>query len=101
MIKHTARGDTMTVVLEGELDHHSAQSVRADLESLIASPHVRHLVLDLGKLSFMDSSGIGVVLGRYKTLAKRGGSVAVRSPNAHVDRSFAMSGLYQIVDKLC
>ena len=100
MIKHTARGDTMTVVLEGELDHHSAQSVRAELESLIASPHVRHLVLDLGKLSFMDSSGIGVVLGRYKTLAKRGGSVAVSSPNAHVDRIFAMSGLYQIVDKL-
>lgn len=100
MIKHTARGDTMTVVLEGELDHHSAQSVRAELESLIASPHVRHLVLDLGMLSFMDSSGIGVVLGRYKTLAKRGGSVAVRSPNAHVDRIFAMSGLYQIVDKL-
>ena len=100
MIKHTARGDTMTVVLEGELDHHSAHSVRAELESLIASPHVRHLVLDLGKLSFMDSSGIGVVLGRYKTLAKRGGSVAVRSPNAHVDRIFAMSGLYQIVDKL-
>ena len=100
MIKHTARGDTMTVVLEGELDHHSAQSVRAELESLIASPHVRPLVLDLGQLSFMDSSGIGVVLGRYKTLAKRGGSVAVRSPNAHVDRIFAMSGLYQIVDKL-
>lgn len=100
MIKHTARGDTMTAVLEGELDHHSAQSVRAELESLIASPHVRHLVLDLGKLSFMDSSGIGVVLGRYKTLAKRGGTVAVRSPNAHVDRIFAMSGLYQIVDKL-
>ena len=100
MIKHNERGDTMTVVLEGELDHHSAERMRTGLESLIASPHVKHLVLDLGKLSFMDSSGIGVVLGRYKTLARRGGSVAVRSPNAHVDRIFAMSGLYQIVDKL-
>lgn len=100
MIKHNERGDTMTVILEGELDHHSAERMRTELESLIASPHVKHLVLDLGKLSFMDSSGIGVVLGRYKTLARRGGSVAVRSPNAHVDRIFAMSGLYQIVDKL-
>ena len=100
MIKHSARGDTVTVALEGELDHHSAQSVRAELESLIASPHILHLVLDRGKLSFMDSSGIGVVLGRYKTLAKRGGSVAVRSPNAHVNRIFAMSGLYQLVEKL-
>lgn len=100
MMKHTAKGETLTVILEGELDHHSAESVRAELETLIANPHVKRLVLDLGKLTFMDSSGIGVVLGRYRTLAKRGGGVAVRGPNAHVDRIFAMSGLYQIVDKL-
>ena len=100
MMKHTAKGETLTVILEGELDHHSAESVRAELETLIANPHVKRLVLDLGKLTFMDSSGIGVVLGRYRTLAKRGGGVTVRSPNAHVDRIFAMSGLYQIVDKL-
>ena len=91
---------TATVAIGGELDHHSAESVRAELETLIANPHVKRLVLDLGKLTFMDSSGIGVVLGRYRTLAKRGGGVAVRDPNAHVDRIFAMSGLYQIVDKL-
>ena len=100
MIKHTARGETLTVSLEGELDHHSAQSVRGELEALIANSHVKRLVLDLSRLTFMESSGIGVVLGQYKTLAKRGGGVAVRNPNPHVDRIFAMSGLYQIVDKL-
>lgn len=99
-MKHTTKGDTITVVLEGDLDHHNAERVRVELEELIANARIRHLILDLGKLSFMDSSGIGVVLGRYKTLSKRSGSVAVRSPNAHVDRIFAMSGLYQIVEKL-
>ncbi len=99
-MKHTIKGDTITVYLSGELDHHSAESVRQELEGLISSPRVKNLVLDLSRLSFMDSSGIGVVLGRYKTLAKRGGTVAVREPTAHVNRIFSMSGLYQIVEKL-
>ena len=51
-------------------------------------------------LTFMDSSGIGVVLGRYKTLSRRGGTVAVRQPTPHVNQIFRMSGLYQIVEKL-
>ena len=71
MIKHNERGDTMTVVLEGELDHHSAERMRTELESLIASPHVKHLVLDLGKLSFMDSSGIRTVSDRRQAVMRR------------------------------
>ena len=99
-MKHTTKGDTVTVFLEGELDHHPAERVRTELESLISNPKVKKLVLDLSQLSFMDSSGIGVVLGRYKTLSRRGGGVAVRQPTAHVHRIFSMSGLYQIVEKL-
>ena len=92
MIKHTARGDTMTVVLEGELDHHSAQSVRAELESLIASPHVRHLVLDLGKLGVMDSSGIGVVLVVLSLLLVAGlGGTAYYPSNANLQSSLTIS----------
>lgn len=99
-MKHNTKGDTVTVYLDGELDHHTAQGVRMELEELIASPRVKRLVLDLSKLAFMDSSGIGVVLGRYKTLARRGGTVAVKQPTTHVNRIFNMSGLYQIVEKL-
>ena len=100
-MKHTLRGDTVTVFLTGELDHHSAKDIRAELEALIANPRVKHLVLDLKGLTFMDSSGIGVVLGRYKTLSQRGGMVAVREPGPHVNQIFRLSGLYQIVEKLC
>ena len=48
----------------------------------------------------MDSSGIGLIIGRYKLMARRGGSVAVRSPGCRVDRIFQMSGLYQLVERL-
>ena len=47
----------------------------------------------------MDSSGIGVILGRYRTLSRRSGSLAVRNPSPQVDRLFHLSGLYQIVEK--
>lgn len=97
--KATVTKDTVTVQLEGELDHCSADRVRASLDALIAEPSIKRLVIDMRKLSFMDSSGIGVIIGRYRTLAKRNGSVAIRGANPTVDRIFKMSGLYQIIEK--
>lgn len=57
------RRETVTVQIEGELDHFSAERVRAMLDALISDAHVKRLVIDLSKLTFMDSSGIGVMLG--------------------------------------
>ena len=91
--------DTVTVQIEGELDHCSAERVRASLDALIEDARVKRLVIDLGRLTFMDSSGIGVIIGRYRTLSRRSGSVAVRNPSPQVDRLLQMSGLYQIVEK--
>lgn len=91
--------DTVTVQLEGELDHCSADRIRASLDALIADQNIKRLVIDLKRLTFMDSSGIGVIIGRYRTLIRRNGSVAVKNPSAAVDRIFQMSGLYQIIEK--
>ncbi len=97
--KATVIRDTVTVQLEGELDHCSADRVRASLDALIADQNIKRLVIDLNRLTFMDSSGIGVIIGRYRTLVRRNGSVAVRGANPTVDRIFQMSGLYQIIEK--
>lgn len=94
-----ARRETITVQIEGELDHCSAERVRATLDALIADARVKRLVIDLERLTFMDSSGIGVMIGRYRTLSRRNGTLAVRRPNPQVDRIFRMSGLYQIIEK--
>ena len=74
--------------------------VRAELDALIGDPKVRHLVLDLTGVSFMDSSAIGLVIGRYKALSRRGGRVSVAGATPRVDRIFEMAGLYTIVEKL-
>ncbi|MBQ4073986.1 MAG: anti-sigma factor antagonist [Clostridia bacterium] len=89
--------DRAEVYLEGELDHCSAQSIRRELDRVLEDQSIRHLILDMGKMSFMDSSGIGVILGRYRILAARGGTVAVRNMNAHVERIFILSGMHQII----
>ena len=100
MLLYDKKKNTLTVKLRGELDHSVAAGVRAELDELILDPGVRRLVFDLNGLEFMDSSGIGLIIGRYKLMARRGGSVAVRSPGRRVDRIFQMSGLYQLVERL-
>ncbi len=99
-MRHTLRGQTLTVYLSGELDHHSASQIRQELDALIRDSRARRLVLDLSSLTFMDSSGIGVILGRYNQMARRGGSLAVRRPSSQINRIFDLSGVYQIVERL-
>ena len=99
-MEYERRKSTVTAHITGELDHCSAPGIRRELDRLINDPDVRHLVLDLKGMSFMDSSGIGVILGRYRTLAQRGGTVAVRNMNAHVEKIFLLSGMNQIIEMI-
>ena len=91
---------TLTVRLKSELDHHAASEMRGELDELICGRAVRRLVLDLKKLKFMDSSGIGFIIGRYTLMAKRGGSVAVINADRRMDKIFEMAGLYQLVERM-
>ena len=100
MLLYEKKKNTLTVKLRGELDHSVAAGVRAELDELILDPGVRRLVFDLNGLEFMDSSGIGLIIGRYKLMARRGGSVAVICPDGKIDRIFQMAGLYQIIERL-
>jgi stage II sporulation protein AA (anti-sigma F factor antagonist) len=84
----------------GELDHHSAARLAKILDTAIASDRVDELRLDLRRMTFMDSSGIGVLIGRYKRLRQSGAVLSVTNPNQVVDRILRMSGLYQICNKV-
>ena len=90
----------LVVHLAGELDHRMAETVRAEVDAQLADSGVRRLVFDLQALQFMDSSGIGLIIGRYKLMKRRGGSVAVAASNAGIDRIFDMAGLYELVERL-
>ena len=100
MFSYELKRGTLTVSLSGELDQRMAARVRTEIDALIDDQRVRRLVFDVSDLEFMDSSGIGLIIGRYKRLSRRGGSVAVADPDARIDRLFQMSGVYQVVERL-
>lgn len=93
------RGARVIVRLCGELDHHSASRVRNTLELMLRDLTVREMQLDMTQVSFMDSAGLGVVLGRYKTLTARGGKMIVSGVRSPIDRIFRMSGLYALIER--
>ena len=100
MLQSIRDADSVIVRLAGELDHYCAQSVRRQLDSLIADTSIRWLILDFTALQFMDSSGIGVILGRYRQMRDRGGQVGVIHMNPHIQRIFRMSGMDRVIRQL-
>ena len=87
----------LTVFIPKELDHHEAGKLRAEVDMLIDTYRVRSLVLDFSNTEFMDSSGIGVVIGRCRNMSFSGGEVSAKNLNERVDKIFTVSGLKKII----
>lgn len=92
-VKH----DVLCIRLSGELDHHSADELRAQATKAIEEQDIHHIVLNLEQLSFMDSSGLGVILGRYKQVKQLNGEMVVCAISPAMQRLFDMSGLFKII----
>ena len=92
--------NTLTVTLSGELDQREAADIRAEVDELLEDRQIRRLIFDLSGLRFMDSSGIGLIIGRYKRMRRRNGSVAVRGVSPRMGRILDMAGLFQLVERL-
>ena len=99
-LRASRRGARLTVQLVGELDHHSAARVRSNLDHMLRDKTLMELHLDMQGVTFMDSSGLGVVFGRYKTLRSRGGKLILSNVSPYVDRVFRMSGVYKLCEKI-
>jgi stage II sporulation protein AA (anti-sigma F factor antagonist) len=87
----------LCIRLAGELDHHTAEQLRTKVTEKIEKEAIHHIVLNLEHLSFMDSSGLGVILGRYKHIKSLGGEMVVCAISPAVKRLFEMSGLFKII----
>jgi len=93
--------DVLYVRLEGELDEHNAGLARAQADRLIESyTNVSRAIFDLKSVSFMDSTGIGFLIGRYKKFSRYGVPVYVTNPTLSTDKILQMSGLYTLMPKV-
>lgn len=99
LTKYSINGDTIVVELAKELDHHNSVAIREELDRHIYMGEVKNIVFDFKNTTFMDSSGIGVILGRHRLLKGVGGIIAVSNINKSIDRIITISGLYKIVEK--
>lgn len=89
-------GSQLTASLSGELDHHSAAQVREILDGALTLD-IRALSLDLSGITFMDSSGIGVILGRYRIMRERGGTLRVSAMSSYAARILKMAGILPLI----
>ena len=102
-INYLMQNDSICASLEGELDEYSAEYVRLSLDTLLKDPGLsneRKLILDFSSVSFMDSTGIGVLLGRYNKFIKRDVALFIKNPQRHVDRILKMTGIYELMPKI-
>lgn len=97
MVKSKQIGDQLIVYLNEEIDHCSAERLRKEIELLIKDSGACKLIMDFSSVNFMDSSGIGMIIGRYKTMCLRGGSLTVYGLHPPVDQLFQMAGLHRII----
>lgn len=92
-------GQTLVVKLGEDLDHHNSLHIREQTDKIIMNKNIKYIIFDFSGTDFMDSSGIGVIMGRYKKVIFIGGSVYVTGVSNNVDRIFKLSGLYKIIEK--
>lgn len=89
--------DCLMVHVPQELDHHEASQMREETDRIIDAYHVRQLVFDFSRTEFMDSSGIGVIIGRCRMMGYYGGEVFAQNLNDRLQKIFTVSGLHALV----
>ena len=90
-------GVDLRIKLRGEIDHHSAAAVRGAIDDMIRAKRPRELVIDMSAVDFMDSSGLGLIMGRYAIMKEMGGLVSVLDPNSATEKIMRLAGLERIV----
>lgn len=99
-IKNRIYNNTLYVILSGDLDEHSAYNIRITLDEIFDGQGFNQIIIDLSELDFMDSTGIGVLIGRYKKMKDKNLPIYICNPSAHAEKIFKMTGLYDIMPKI-
>ena len=92
-------GGELRIFLPKEVDHHNAEDIRRKADRILETGAVSRVVFDFSETDFMDSSGIGVIMGRYKRICFMGGTLEVLHTNKRMDRILRMAGIYKLIGK--
>lgn len=90
-------GNTVTVYVRGEIDHHTAVSIRNGIDGMLFEKRPEKLILDLSGVSFMDSSGLGLIMGRLSVMKSLGGDMILQNPGRETDVMLGLSGMERLL----
>ncbi len=90
-------GVTLKIKLRGEIDHHTAAVVRVNMDELIRSRTPRVLMLDMSAVDFMDSSGLGLIMGRYSLMQAAGGEMIILDPSPATEKIMSLAGMERMI----
>ena len=90
------KGEVVTAYLSGEIDHHSAADMREKIDSAIDCNMPSLLILDFGGVGFMDSSGIGLIMGRYRNLQKTGAKLHITGASPQISKVMRLAGMNRL-----
>ncbi|MGL5694763.1 MAG: anti-sigma F factor antagonist [Peptostreptococcaceae bacterium] len=98
MVKYSLNNKNLVVKFDmTELDHHVSTTIREEIDEILLKKSVKNIVFDFDNINFMDSSGIGVIIGRYKKIAHEKGKVSIVNINPRVKKIFDLSGMNKII----
>ncbi len=97
MISFTKEDRALVVKIDGDIDHHTSIEMKDKIDDAYKKMRAKNIIFDFTSVSFMDSSGIGMVIGRYKNAKQQGGQVFVINVNSHLSKIFEISGLPKLV----
>ena len=98
-IQLSIQGNALIAAPDCEIDHHSAERLRGQIDAHFDKSSCRNIIFDFSRVTFMDSSGIGMIIGRYKNAEKRGGRLAIAAMSDEMGRLFHISGLAKIITR--
>lgn len=99
-MKYEVQENCLTIYLPQDMDHHNAEEIKREADHLIEKNHIRYVIFDFADTGFMDSSGIGVIMGRYKRIFMLGGEVWAVHTSERMKKILAMSGVTKIMQIL-
>lgn len=97
MLKIYNDGNRITAAISGDIDHHSAREFRTELDDIIARSRPELLIIDMENVGFMDSSGVGLILGRMRSLRAVGGELLVKNARREIAEVIKISGMSNIL----
>lgn len=97
IVPYQVEGNLLIYVMPKELDHHTAEKLCKELDMLVAAHQIKELILDFKETEFMDSSGVGIMIGRSKTMRFYDGHLYVKNMGKRVEGIFRAAGLYKMI----